>query len=147
MSDSVEGCKCWTLSEDIFEQHFPGYPIVPGIFIIESMAQLLGFLIEKSYPLKFPKDPGIYAILSIVHKAKFKNFISPGDKIEMKGSLSTLDNNHARGEVHAYVDKKLSAQAELSYVLASKERFLKTRLAEMHEEYYKILTRGIESRG
>jgi len=106
---------------------------------------MLGFLIEKSYPIKFPKDHGIYAILSIVHKAKFKHFISPGDKIDMKGSLLTLDDNHAHGEVKAYVDKKLSARAELSYVLASQERFLKSRLAEMHEEYYKILTRGIES--
>ena len=109
------------------------------------MAQLLGFLIEKSYPIKFPKDHGIDAILSIVHKAKFKHFISPGDKIDMKGSLNTLDNNHAHGEVKAYVDEKLSAQAELSYVLASKEHASKSRLPEMHEEYFKILTRGIES--
>jgi 3-hydroxyacyl-[acyl-carrier-protein] dehydratase len=145
LGESVEGCKCWTLSEDIFEQHFPGYPVVPGVFIIESMAQLMGFLIEKSYSAKYPESHGVYAVLSIVHKAKFKNFVSPGDKIEMKGTLKTLGDSHATGEVKAYVDKKLSAQAELSYILASKEQFSKSRLAEKQDEYFRILTRGIES--
>ena len=109
------------------------------------MAQLLGFLIERSYPIKNPEDQGIYAILSIVYKAKFKNFISPGDKIEMKGSLNTLGDSHANGEVKAYVDKKLSAQAELTFVLVSKGHFVGSRLTEKQEEYFKILTRGIKS--
>jgi 3-hydroxymyristoyl/3-hydroxydecanoyl-(acyl carrier protein) dehydratase len=109
------------------------------------MAQLLGFLIEKSYSVKYPEDHGIYAILSIVHKAKFKNFVSPGDKIELKGFLNTLGDNHANGEVKAYVDKKLSAQAELTYLLVSKGHFLGSRLTEKQDEYFKILTRGIKS--
>jgi 3-hydroxyacyl-[acyl-carrier-protein] dehydratase len=145
LGESVEGCKCWTLSEDIFEQHFPGHPVVPGVFIIESMAQMMGFLIERSYSAKNPEDPGIYAILSIVHKAKFKNFVSPGDKIEMKGSLTTLSDNHANSEVKAYVDKKLAAQAELTFVLVSKEHFVGSRLTEKQEDYFKILTREIKS--
>jgi 3-hydroxyacyl-[acyl-carrier-protein] dehydratase len=142
---SVDGCKCWTLSDDIFEQHFPGYPIVPGIFIIESMAQMLGLLMEKSYSQKFPDDQGIYAVLSIVHKAKFKRFVVPGDKTEMQGILKKLDKHHGHGEVKAYVDGHLCAQAELTYVLTSKNSLLNPRLTKMQDEYFSILTRELKA--
>ena len=142
---SVEGCKCWTLSDDIFEQHFPGYPIVPGVFIIESMAQMLGILIEKSYAQKYPDEEGIYAVLSIVHKAKFKKFVVPGDKTEMVGILKKLDKNHGNGEVKVYVDGKFCAHAELSYILTSKKSHLNSRLTRMQDEYFSILTRELKS--
>ena len=145
MGKSIEGIKCWTLSDDIFEQHFPGNPIVPGVFIIESMAQMLAVLIEKSYSQKYPDEEGVYAILSIVHKAKFKRFVIPGDKTEMKGLLNKVDKTHGNGEVKAYVDKEFCAQAELSYVLASKKRVPNSRLSKMHDEYYSILTRELKS--
>jgi 3-hydroxyacyl-[acyl-carrier-protein] dehydratase len=132
------------LSDDIFEQHFPGYPIVPGVFIIESMAQMLGILIEKSYSQKYPHEEGIYAILSIVHKAKFKNFVVPGDKTEMTGILKKLDKTHGNGEVKVYVEGKFCAHAELSYVLTSKKSILNPRLTQMQDEYYAILTRALK---
>jgi len=141
---SIEGCKCWTLSDDIFEQHFPGRPIVPGVFIIESMAQMLGILIEKSYSQKYPEEVGIYAVLSIVHKAKFKRFVVPGDKTEMVGQLKKLDKTYGNGEVKVYVDGKLCAHGELSYVLASKKTLLNSRLTRLQEEYYSILTRDLK---
>lgn len=130
------------MSDDIFEQHFPDNPIVPGVFIIESMAQMLGFLIEKSYSKKYPDDEGMYAVLSIVHKAKFKKFVVPGDKTELKGILKKLDKSHGNGEVKVYVDGKLCAHAELSYILDSKKSHLNSRLAKMQDEYFSILTRG-----
>lgn len=140
----VEGIKCWTLSDDIFEQHFPGYPIVPGIFIIESMAQMLGILIEKSYSHKYPDEPGIYAVLSIVHKAKFKKFVVPGDQTRMVGELKKLDKTHGNGEVRVYVGDRLCAHAELSYVLTSKADHLDSRLSRMQDEYFAVLTRHMD---
>lgn len=141
VGSSVEGIKCWTLSDDIFEQHFPGHPIVPGVFIIESMAQLLGLLIEKSYSRMYPHEPGVYAVLSIVHKAKFKKFVIPGDQTRMVGELVKLDKTHGNGEVKVYVGDRFCAHAELSYLLASKENLLNSRLSRMQDEYFDILTR------
>ncbi len=54
----IEGIKCWSLSDEIFEDHFPGFPIVPGVFQIETMAQLLGILIEKKLPESFAGRKG-----------------------------------------------------------------------------------------
>ena len=133
------------MSDDIFEQHFPGIPIVPGVFIIESMAQLLGILIEKSHSQKFPNEHKVYAVLSIVHKAKFKKFVIPGDKIEMVGTLKTLDRNHGNGDVKSFVDGKICAQAELSFVLTSKKNHPDSRLIKMQDEYFSILTSGMKS--
>jgi tRNA 2-selenouridine synthase SelU len=83
--------------------------------------------------------------LSIVHKAKFKRFVVPGDKTEMKGFLNKVDKTHGNGEVKVYVDKEFCAHAELSYVLASKKRVPNSRLSKMHDEYYSILTKELKS--
>lgn len=132
------------MSDDIFEQHFPGDPIVPGVFIIESMAQLMGLLIEKSYSHRFPDEPGVYAVLSIVHKAKFKKFVVPGDQTRMVGELIKLDKTHGNGAVKVYVGDRVCAQAELSYVLNSKANVLSSRLIRMQDEYFAILTRHMD---
>ena len=142
--ESIEGLKCWSLSEDVFTDHFPGIPIVPGVYIIESMAQLLGVLLERSYPEAFTDDEeGVYAILSIVHKAKFRRFTIPGDRMELFGKIGTLDRRIANGTVMAKVDGELRAKADLSFVLIAKSQSLNPLLRQQRENYYHFLHNGV----
>jgi 3-hydroxyacyl-[acyl-carrier-protein] dehydratase len=75
------GTKCITLSEDCFEQHFPGHPVYPGALLIESMAQLGGALLELS--LREVLDHCPRCVLSTV-KAKFRDFARPGDVVRLR---------------------------------------------------------------
>ena len=134
---NIEGVKCWTLSDPIFEQHFPGIPIVPGALLIESMAQLLGYLINISYLKEF-NERGI-AFLSIVHKAKFKNWVRPGDKTILKGSLTTIDLDRGSGKVEIFVEDKLVAEAALSFIIM-RGNSLEQKHIDKLTDYYNIIS-------
>jgi len=138
--ESICGIKCWSLTEEFFNEHFPGAPIVPGVLALESMAQLLGILLEKSHLKLFGKENEVYSILSIVHKAKFKSFLLPGDKAEMTGTINTVDISHGSGVVETFVDGKFISRCELSFVLIPKKKFIHDRLSLMRDEYFNILT-------
>ena len=111
----ARGVKCVSLAEDIFADHFPGHPIMPGAMIIESMAQLGGVLLEASMRERGRHD--LHALLVTVDKTKFRQQARPGDKIELE--CSTLIVNEDGGQVKALarVEEKLIAQAELGFVL------------------------------
>ncbi|HLE09775.1 MAG: hypothetical protein A2504_11340 [Bdellovibrionales bacterium RIFOXYD12_FULL_39_22] len=147
LGKSAKGLKCWSLTEGIFNEHFPGYPIVPGVLAIESMAQLLGILLEKSHLANFGEEHESYAVLSIVHKAKFKSFLLPGDRAEMVGKLNTFDINHGNGVVDTFVDGKLISSCDLSFVLIPKSKMPNERLVDMRNEYFNILTQAESQRG
>ena len=70
VGERIEGEKTWPASDPVFEDHFPGMPIVPGTLITEASAQLLGVLIEMSVAEKF--GASVYPLLSLVNKAKFQ---------------------------------------------------------------------------
>ncbi len=145
VGQSIEGVKCWSLSDDVFGEHFPGFPIVPGVLIIESMAQLVGALIEESYQQKFPEDEvGVYAILTIVHKAKFKKFAMPGDRLELKGKLGTLDTKMGNGSASVYIEGKFAAKADLSFVLLPRDKFPNDLLEDQRKNFTQILFKGKE---
>src|SRR5512145_803861 len=77
----AEATKCISLSDDPFEQHFPGHPVYPGALLIESMAQLGGALLELS--LREVLDHCPRCVLSTV-KAKFRDFARPGDVVRLR---------------------------------------------------------------
>jgi 3-hydroxyacyl-[acyl-carrier-protein] dehydratase len=117
LGKSIKGIKCWTMTDRIFDEHFPGFPVVPGVLLIESCAQLLGVLIEKTFVEEFPEKEKVYVMLSMVHKAKFRDMILPGDKCEILGKLKTLDYNRASGSAEIYLDQELVSEVELSFII------------------------------
>ncbi|MCK4344714.1 MAG: beta-hydroxyacyl-ACP dehydratase [Bacteroidales bacterium] len=139
IGNSIEGIKCWTLTDEIFNEHFPGFPVVPGVLIIESMAQLTGFLAEQSHMEQFPKKDGFFVLLSMIHKAKFRDYVIPGDKCEITGTIKSLDLNRCSTTAKAYVDQKLMVEAELSFVIVPKNKLPENRFINKREEYIQIL--------
>lgn len=91
-----EATKNIALSEDFFDDHFPRRPIMPGVLILEGMAQLSGLLLEASLAARYGKDAK--CILTILDKTKFREFIKPGDSLTYRSQILSL--NETAGKVH-----------------------------------------------
>jgi len=132
----ASGIKCWTLSEDYFAEHFPGFPIVPGVLQIETMAQLMGILIEHSHAEAFPGEGRCYPILSIVQKAKFRDVIIPGDQSHIEVVLTSLDTMRATGSAKLLVEGKVRAEADLSFTILEAKQASNNPFISQRDEYY-----------
>ncbi|SEM66008.1 3-hydroxyacyl-ACP dehydratase FabZ family protein [Bradyrhizobium sp. OK095] len=95
----------------IFEGHFPGYPLMPGVLLIESMAQASGFLLLGV--LKFERMP----ILAAVKEAKVRGSVFPGDVMTLEASLAHEGSGYAMTEAKIRVDGKLRANSALTFTL------------------------------
>ena len=135
-NEYAKGIKCWSLSEDFFTEHFPGFPVVPGVLQIESMAQLMGMLIERSYETTFQSSGKPYPLLSIVQKAKFREPIIPGDQCFVTTHLTSLDTMRATGTAEIHVDGILKAQADLSFTIMDGNKIPHNPFIHQREEYY-----------
>ena len=118
---SIEGYKNVSISEPIFQGHFPDHPIYPGVMIIEGMAQAGGVLAFKSSSVTEQKDADNKVVYFMsIDKAKFRAPVRPGDQLIYK--LSVIKNRGAiwQLDAKAYVNDKLVAQAELKAMIVDK---------------------------
>ena len=95
----------------IFEGHFPGYPLMPGVLLIESMAQASGWLLLGL--LKFERMP----ILAAVKEAKVRGSVFPGDLISVEASLTHEGSGYAVTDAKIRVGGKLRANSMLTFTL------------------------------
>lgn len=130
------GIKCWSLDNEIFQDHFPGFPATPGVLITESMAQLAGVLIEKSYYKEYGDDNKVYPVLSIIQKAKFKKFVRPGDQCIIEATLISVDKGRGNAKIKTVVDGEEVCSATLSFVVVLKSDMVNNPYIERHSEYY-----------
>ena len=120
-SEYVEGYKNISISEPVFQGHFPDHPIYPGVMIIEGMAQAGGVLAFESMSNASQEEIQNKVVYFMsIDKAKFRSPVTPGDKlvykihvIKNKGAIWYLD-------AKAYVDDKIVAQAELKAMIVDK---------------------------
>ena len=106
----VVGLKNVTMNEDFFVGHFPGAPVMPGVLIVEAMAQTGGILILSTVP-----DPENYLTYFIkIDNVKFKNKVLPGDTLVFKCDLiSPIRRGICHMQAKAYANNKLVTEAEL----------------------------------
>jgi 3-hydroxyacyl-[acyl-carrier-protein] dehydratase len=93
----------------IFEGHFPGYPIMPGVLLIESMAQTSGWLLVAL--MKFERMP----FLAAVKEAKMRGFVAPGEKLTIEASLVHEGSGYAITDAKIRVDGKLRSNSTLTF--------------------------------
>jgi 3-hydroxyacyl-[acyl-carrier-protein] dehydratase len=94
---AAEGIKNVALSEDFFDDHFPRRPVMPGVLILEGLAQLSGLLLEASLEKKYGKSAK--AILTVLERTKFRALVKPGDALVYQTAVVSV--NEAGGKVKA----------------------------------------------
>ena len=112
------GIKSVTINEPFFPGHFPGHPIMPGVLILEAMAQVGGFLLMRSLDSQAEKKVMYF---TGIDKAKFRRPVVPGDQIRFEIGILQLRRQVCRMRGEAFVEGKLVAEAELSSVVVDRD--------------------------
>ena len=119
--ESIEGFKNVTIGEHIFQGHFPGHPIYPGVMIVEGMAQAGGVLAFKSSSVEDQNDASNKVVYFMsIDKCKFRSPVTPGDKLVYKLEVIKHRGNIWVLGAKAYVDEKLVCEAELKAMIVDK---------------------------
>ena len=118
--EKLLGFKNVSIGEQVFEGHFPGHPIYPGVMILEGMAQAGGILAFKSMDMTEEEAAEKVVYFMSIDKAKFRAPVRPGDRLEYE--INVIKNKGAIWVLQgkAYVDDKLVAEAELKAMVVDK---------------------------
>jgi len=115
-NNEIIGKKNVTINEEFFQGHFPNVPIMPGVLVIEGMAQTGGILVyQKGHVDKI-------AVLLSVSLAKFRKPIYPGDVIFFHAKAIHISPKGGKMKAKALVDEKVCVEAELSFALIEKDK-------------------------
>ena len=104
--------KCVSYNEPYFAGHFPEEPVMPGVLIIEALAQTGAVAI-----LSQPGYKGKTAYFAAINSAKFKGKVTPGDVLTLETKIVKVKGPIGVGEAKAYVDGKLVTSAELTFAI------------------------------
>src|SRR5450631_797728 len=116
-AERVVGIKNVTVNEPFFAGHFPDYPVMPGVLIIEAMAQVAGVLVLSGIPDRKNK----LVLLGGVDGAKFRKPVRPGDQLRMEMKVLRSRPTMAKVSGIATVDGAVVAEAEILCVLADRQ--------------------------
>src|SRR5712691_1482600 len=115
-ADRIVGIKNVTVNEPFFDGHFPDYPVMPGVLIIEAMAQVAGVLVLSQIPDRNKKQ----VLLASVEQAKFRRPVRPGDQLRIEMKVLRLKSSVAKMSGVATVDGVVVAEAEVLCKLAER---------------------------
>jgi 3-hydroxyacyl-[acyl-carrier-protein] dehydratase len=137
--ERAKGVKCVTLSDEILHDHFPDYPVMPGVLILESLAQLAGFLLEIS--LNKPEAPLRRALLAQIQQAKFHEMAGPGDRLDLEVSIESTLEGAAQVTGEARVGDRKIVRALLTFVM---KEIPSERVHEQRRYVYGLWTKDLK---
>lgn len=109
--------KCVSYNEPYFAGHFPKEPVMPGVLIVEAMAQAGAVAV-----LSMPDMKGKTAYFAGIQSAKFKRKVTPGDVLDLDVEIVKMKGPIGIGKGSAFVDEKLAASAEIMFAIGSGEK-------------------------
>ena len=118
----VTAIKSVTMNEPFFPGHFPGHPVMPGVLVVEAMAQAGGLLIMREF------EPNSKLVLFTgIDKCKFRRQVTPGDQLRLEVEVLAFRRTIGRMQGFAYVGDQLACEAELSCVVIDRPSNESTR--------------------
>lgn len=108
--------KCVTINEAFFQGHFPDAPIMPGVLILEALAQAGGVLVHLK------TDQSKIAVLLNVNNAKFRHPVKPGDVLTLRCEGIHFSSKGGRVKAEAFVNDKTAVEAEIGFALVDKSQ-------------------------
>jgi 3-hydroxyacyl-[acyl-carrier-protein] dehydratase len=112
------GLKAVALSDDAFQEHFPGNPVLPGIYLLEGVAQTAGTLLQTT-------SGGLMALMVSIERVRFLAFARPGDQLRLEVTIEAYEEGKgARVRGDARVSEKLLASARLGFRLVPPEKMI-----------------------
>jgi beta-hydroxyacyl-ACP dehydratase FabZ len=112
----IVGVKNVTMNEPHFQGHFPGAPVMPGVLILEAMAQVGGFLVFKTLPNRETK----LVFFAGVESARFRKPVTPGDQLRIEMVIHKIRGRVGKLGGKAYVDGQVATEAEITFSLVDR---------------------------
>ena len=129
-AERIVGIKSVTANEPFFQGHFPDFPVMPGVLIVEAMAQTAGILVLHSIPDRASK----LVLLVSIENAKFRRPVVPGDQLRLEMSVIKRKATVAKMAGRATVNGTVVAEAEVMCKLADKEEAHPAAMPETAEK-------------
>ncbi|UUZ82607.1 3-hydroxyacyl-ACP dehydratase FabZ [Paenibacillus sp. P26] len=111
------GLKNVTVNEDFFVGHFPGYPVMPGVLIVEALAQ-----VGSVAMLLVEANRGKLGFFAGIDNFRFRGQVVPGDTLTLEVNITRLKGSIGKGQATAKVGDKVVAEGELMFALADREK-------------------------
>lgn len=108
----VVGLKNVTINEPFFQGHFPGFPVMPGVLLVEALAQTGAVAI-----LSKPEHAGKIALFARLDNVRFRRQVVPGDTLRLEVEVLKLRGSIGKAQGKAYVEEELACEAEMMFAL------------------------------
>lgn len=115
------GYKNLTANEDFFQGHFPVKPIMPGVLMVEALAQLGCICV-----LTLPENKGMLGIFTGIDQLKFRQMVQPGDRLDMEVELIKRRGPLGKAKIMAKVGDKIACEGEISFAVTKADGSLKS---------------------